>query len=354
MREFFSYLLSSNFMAHGYCYRWEPDIIWLHAVSDSIITLSYYLIPVGLLSFVRKRRDVPFHWMFLMFGLFIFGCGTTHLMEVWTIWHGTYRLAGILKAITAGASAVTAVLLIPLIPKAAAIPSPAQLREANLRLEDEIQERRRLERAMLDISAREQRRIGQDLHDDLGQRLTGVAFLARVLQDRLEKSGAAESGEAKQIHDLVCDAISRTRELAHGMAPVITESLGLMTALSQSAEETARTFSIDCRFECENPVAIRNPEFAHHLYYIAQEALNNAIKHAGATSIIMRLTAADHMGCLSIFDNGKGFDTEMMTRSGLGRYTMENRARIVGGTIAIGSAHGKGTAVSCTFPLPRV
>src|SRR5882724_12735178 len=131
MREFLIRLLSSDFMPHGHCYLWKPEIVWLHAISDGTITLAYYLIPLALLYFVRKRKDLPFNWIFLMFGIFIFGCGTTHLMEVWTLWHGTYRLAGVIKAITALASVATALLLFQLLPEMIALPSPAQLRDAN-------------------------------------------------------------------------------------------------------------------------------------------------------------------------------------------------------------------------------
>jgi len=148
MREFLLKLFSSDFMGHGYCYLWKPEIVWLHAISDSTIMLSYYLIPLALVYFVRKRRDLPFHWMFLMFGVFIFGCGTTHLMEVWTLWHGTYRLAGVIKAVTAVSSVATAALFVHLVPEAVALPSPAQLRAANQDLEREIQERRRAEQAL--------------------------------------------------------------------------------------------------------------------------------------------------------------------------------------------------------------
>jgi PAS domain S-box-containing protein len=146
--EFLSKLFSSDFMPHGHCYFWKPEIVWLHAASDGLIALSYYFIPLMLLYFVRKRRDLVFGWMFVMFGIFILGCGTTHLMEIWTLWHGTYRLAGIIKAITAGASLATAVALVPLIPRALALPSPAQLRVANLQLEREIGQRRRAEEVL--------------------------------------------------------------------------------------------------------------------------------------------------------------------------------------------------------------
>jgi PAS domain S-box-containing protein len=148
MLEFLMKLFSSDFMGHGYCYLWQPGIVWLHAISDTMIALSYYVIPLALVYFVRKRRDLPFHWMFLMFGIFIFGCGTTHLMEVWTLWHGTYRLAGVIKAITAVSSVATAALFVHLVPEAVALPSPAQLRAANEELEREIRERRSVELAL--------------------------------------------------------------------------------------------------------------------------------------------------------------------------------------------------------------
>jgi hypothetical protein len=123
--------------------------------------VSYYVIPLTLVYFVRRRVDLPFHRMFLMFGLFIFGCGTTHLMEVWTLWHGTYRLAGVIKAITAPASVVTAAILIQLLPKALALPSPAQLRAVNEDLEREIGYRRRAERALLDTHDELELRVKQ-------------------------------------------------------------------------------------------------------------------------------------------------------------------------------------------------
>src|SRR5712671_1397517 len=148
MNEFLGKLFSSDFMPHGYCYLWNPGLVWLNAASDGLIALSYCVIPLMLIYFVRRRRELPFHWMFLMFGLFIFGCGTTHLFEIWTLWHGTYRLAGVIKALTALASLATAALLITLIPKALALPSPAQLRAANLKLENEIRERLQVEHAL--------------------------------------------------------------------------------------------------------------------------------------------------------------------------------------------------------------
>src|ERR1700686_3457212 len=148
MNDFLRKLFSSDFMPHGYCYLWKPEIVWLHAGSDGAIALSYFFIPLALVYFVRKRRDLPFHWVFFMFGVFILGCGATHAMEIWTLWHGTYRLAGVIKAITAAASLATAAAFVPLIPRALALPSPTQLRQVNLdltaaraELEDKVQQR---------------------------------------------------------------------------------------------------------------------------------------------------------------------------------------------------------------------
>jgi len=128
---------SENFMPHGYCYMWDPRIVWLHVITDALIALSYYAIPVILIYFIRKRRNLPFNWIFWMFAGFILACGTTHLMEIWNIWHGDYVLAGVIKAITAVLSLLTAAMLIPLAPQATALPALQTLnRELEAALKD--------------------------------------------------------------------------------------------------------------------------------------------------------------------------------------------------------------------------
>ncbi len=134
-----------EFMPHGYCYLWDPGLVWLHVISDTLIAVSYFTIPVTLLWFMRKRRDLPFSWMFGLFGAFIVACGATHVMEVWNLWHAEYWLAGGLKAVTAIASVATAILLARLLPKALEFPSVGQWIEANAALEREVGERRDLE-----------------------------------------------------------------------------------------------------------------------------------------------------------------------------------------------------------------
>jgi PAS domain S-box-containing protein len=138
MRDLFS---PSDFMPHGYCYLWNPGLVWLHVVSDSLIALAYFSIPISLVYFIRKRRDLPFNWIFVYFGVFILACGATHMMEVWNLWYANYWFSGGIKAVTALASVSTAILLVRLVPQALALPSPEELRH-------EIAERRRSEEAL--------------------------------------------------------------------------------------------------------------------------------------------------------------------------------------------------------------
>jgi hypothetical protein len=143
--RFFQPLLSSDFMPHGFCYRWDPRIVWLHVVSDGLIALSYYCIPIILIYFILKNRLLLFNRLFYMFRGFILACGTTHLLEIWNVWHGSYLLAGVIKAITAGVSVVTAAMLIPLVPKVISLPSRMYLDEVNRKLDRELAERKRVE-----------------------------------------------------------------------------------------------------------------------------------------------------------------------------------------------------------------
>jgi PAS domain S-box-containing protein len=145
---FLQIFAAASFIPHGHCYLWNSRLVWLHIASDSIVALAYYSIPITLIYFVRKRSDLPYAGIFLLFGAFIISCGTTHVMEIWTLWHPNYWTSGLLKAITAFISFYTALALIPIIPKALALQSPTQLKEANRILEQEIAERQRVEKRL--------------------------------------------------------------------------------------------------------------------------------------------------------------------------------------------------------------
>jgi C4-dicarboxylate-specific signal transduction histidine kinase len=190
---------SSLFMPHGMCFLWQPGVLWLHAVSDTIIAVSYFVIPIGLIYFVRRRRDVPFNWIIVMFGVFILGCGMTHVMAVWTLWWPNYWIDGFVKAGTASASVVTAALLWWLLPAMLAIPSPEQLRRVNADLEREVGERRRaeadLQRARDELEVRVQQRTTEliALQSELAHvlRVTTMGELAASIAHEVNQPLAA-------------------------------------------------------------------------------------------------------------------------------------------------------------------
>ncbi|MGE5656115.1 MAG: PAS domain S-box protein [Actinomycetota bacterium] len=191
MMEFLNnILLNQNFIPHGHCYLWQPQLVGLHLLSDLLIALSYYSIPALLIYFVNKREDLPFSWIFLLFGAFIISCGTTHLMAVWTLWHPTYWLSGIIKAITAIVSCYTALELVPLMPKALALPSPAQLEAANQALLLQIIERERAEAALQTVNEELESRVAArtaELQQINAQLLTEITERQRI-EDTLRET----------------------------------------------------------------------------------------------------------------------------------------------------------------------
>ncbi|HEX4019748.1 MAG TPA: PAS domain S-box protein [Acidobacteriaceae bacterium] len=214
----------------------------------------------------------------------------------------------------------------------------------------DITERKHLEKAILDISAREQRRIGQDLHDGLGQHLTGIAFMAKVHEAKLAEQKRSETEDAAKIVKLVNEAIFKTRELARGLLPVVSDPQGLMSALQLWAAEVEDLFGISCCFRCETPVLIHDYTMATHLYHIAQEAVNNAIKHGDPQKILIQLMAEQGRGTLVIKDDGKGIVEPPRDTRGMGLHIMKYRAGIIGGALEIERDTTIGTIVTCIFP----
>jgi PAS domain S-box-containing protein len=215
----------------------------------------------------------------------------------------------------------------------------------------DITERKRLEKTILEISAREQRRIGQDLHDGLGQHLTGIAFMSKVQEQKLMEKGLPEAGDAGKIVNLVNEAIHKTRELARGLLPVVSDAEGLMSALQQWAGEVEDLFAVSCRFQCFTPVLIHDDTVATHLYYVAREAANNAIKHGHARQIVIRLAADQHQGALTIQDDGCGIGDIAPGNKGMGLHLMNYRARMCGGSLEVQRVSTGGTLVICLFPV---
>lgn len=210
----------------------------------------------------------------------------------------------------------------------------------------DLSERKRLEREVLEISDRERRRIGQDLHDGLGQLLTGIGFKSKSLETKIAAKGGAEAESARQIADLVTRAISEARSLAHGLQPVEAKPSGLMSALEALAISVHELFKVPCRFDCPEPIEVHDPAAATHLYRIAQEACNNAIKHARPSQIIISLVRIDGKLVLSIQNDGADFIPSSATK-GMGLQIMRYRAGIIDASTSIQPVEGGGTMVTC-------
>ena len=211
-------------------------------------------------------------------------------------------------------------------------------------------DRRQLEEELLAISGREQRRIGQDLHDGLCQQLVGIEFRNSVLVQQLAKQQEAKT-EAMRIGELIRDVTRQARLLAKGLSPVQLDANGLMSALQELTSNTSKLFNVSCRFECPQPVLVRDNAVATHLYRIVQEAISNAVKHGQARSIIVRLNGSPDQMTLRIWNNGAEFSVGASAEGGLGLRIMQYRAEMIGATLKISSNIGKGTTVACTFKM---
>jgi signal transduction histidine kinase len=215
----------------------------------------------------------------------------------------------------------------------------------------DITRRKEMEIEMLAISEREQRRLGQDLHDDLCQQLVGIEFLSKAFEQQL--APRPEAAKAAEIACLIRAAIDRARHLARGLVPLEAEPEGLMRALKGLSTRTSEIFCVSCAFECPSPVLISEATTASYLYRIAQEAVTNSIKHGHANQIEIGLTRDSDSVSLTINDNGVGFSTEQPSPHGLGLNIMRYRTDMIGGQLTIDSAVEGGTRVTSRVHMPK-
>jgi PAS domain S-box-containing protein len=214
----------------------------------------------------------------------------------------------------------------------------------------DITERKQLQREVLEIAAAEQRRIGQDLHDGIGQELTGLAMLAQRLAALLAEKAQAEANAAASIVTRLEHALSHVRALSKGLLPVEVDAEGLMVALRELADRTSELNGITCTFRCRAPVAILDNQTATHLYRMSQEALTNAIKHGRARHVLISLEADGALATLTVRDDGVGFPKSRMETAGSGLRIMRYRAELIGATLTLESVAPQGTLVTCTLP----
>lgn len=218
----------------------------------------------------------------------------------------------------------------------------------------DITERKRLHKAILEISGREQQRIGQDLHDDICQQLTAITLLAEVLESNLKEIKSPLAKDAGEIQAFVARVIAHTRLLARGLLPVKLESMGLSRALEQLAASTQRYSRLSCQFKGGHHELVREKVVAVHLYRIAQEAVLNATKHGHASRVEIALKRVRGQIRLTISDNGIGFLSGAMRKGGLGLSIMNSRAETINASLRISRGPRGGTLVSCALQLPFV
>jgi signal transduction histidine kinase len=383
-----SLLDASTFSPHGLCLLWQPGLIWLHVVSDSVIALAYFSIPFALAYFVWKRRDVEFGWIFWAFAIFILACGLTHVFAIYTLWVPVYQLEGVVKAVTAVASITTAAVLWPLLPRLLALPSPAQLRQAHAALEYETIQRREAE----DMLRQAQRM------DAIGQLTGGVAHdfnnLLTVIMGNLELAerqlGAWKEGAEIRISRHVANAAAGAQRAAtltqrllafarrQPLRPEPTNVNDLMLGLSDFFQ---RTLGADVDLEIVGSAGLWTIEVDRgqmeaailNLVVNARDALPEGGKLTieTANAYIDEDYSQRHNEVkpgqyvqISVTDNGAGMAAEVMARAfepffttkevgqgtGLGLSQVYGFVKQSGGHVKIYSEPGEGTTVKIYIP----
>jgi PAS domain S-box-containing protein len=216
----------------------------------------------------------------------------------------------------------------------------------------DVSELRSLEKEVLEISEREQMRIGHDLHDGVGQELTGVALLTQNLRQKLALQDLPEEAQAARIASLINRALEQVRKLARGFSPLELGPQGLETALRDMASKVQTSMQRACLVNCRGTLNLADDAVALHLFRIAQEAVNNAVRHSHARQIRIELDTIDTLTTLAVHDDGVGMPAAGLRNKGMGISVMQYRARMIGGTLDMQSSSA-GTSIFCRCPTPR-
>jgi signal transduction histidine kinase len=223
--------------------------------------------------------------------------------------------------------------------------------ERTAALQREVAERQRLDQEIAQVADRERHRLGQELHDSLGQHLTGTALAAQVLKEKLALRSASETTEAEKLVRYVEQGIDLTRNLARGFFSPELDADGLTVALHGLAENVTERFGIDCVFEGEESIRVPDSAIATQLYRIAQEAVANSVKHAAAQRITIRLGMTPSELLLAISDDGIGFPDRLPRSEGLGLQLMRHGASLAGASFDVRRNGQRGTLITCRLNL---
>ena len=373
---------SDRFMPHGMCFNWEPRMLWLHVTSDAFIALAYYSIPFSLIWLIARRRDIEFRYMFLLFGIFILACGTTHLMGIWTVWNPDYGVDGTIKAITAVASVGTALLVWRIMPEALTLPSPAQLREANGALQEQVRERMRAEEQVRELNAELERRVEQRTADleqanrELSRTLREKDVLLMEVHHRVKNNlqvvTSLLSMQARAVGDPALSeafnaglnrifTMARVHELLYQSEHAGTLDLGrylegLTEDLTRFHERDG--FAPELRVRAERTIELGLDRITP-LALIVNEVLTNAIRHGFRDrrrgTIDITVTVEGDRARLTIADDGAGLAADWRQRSkSLGLKLVELMARQIGGEVEIVPRAEGGTRVVVSWPVHEI
>jgi signal transduction histidine kinase len=227
----------------------------------------------------------------------------------------------------------------------------ADLKAAYRKLENVIEERKRLENELLEIAENERRRIGFDLHDDLGQKLTGLSLMVKGLEQRLLTTQHAAAEDAGKVHVLITELIHHTHNLAHQFSSLDSRGDDLPSVLRDLATNVKRMFDIPCALSVKGTIAELQPHTSMQLFKIAQEAVSNAVKHGKATQVNVGISQSEAELVLTIRNDGVPFNVPATSKNRMGLRIMNYRANTIGATLEIKPVDKKGTVVTCCLPV---
>lgn len=369
------------FMPHGMCYVWRADILWLHVLSDTAIAIAYFSIPIALYHFLRRRPQTPFRGVVIMFTLFIFACGLTHLMGIWIVWNGHYGVQGIFKLFTAIASIGTAILLYPVMPKLMALRSPVELKQSNIALEQEIKHRKQQEAQTFQLQS-ELAHIGR--LTTMGEMATGLAHelnqpLLAISQSSdtallIAKDSDNTNTELEECLQDIQDETQRAGEIIRALRQLVSKDTSVRANIDLNAlcEQTIRLVMPEAR---KNNITIKNltqgvlskpnadrVQIAQVLVNLLRNGVQAIAEHDSTERVVsISISEREEKLCVVVEDTGPGFapsvrlfkpfETTKSDGMGMGLSISRSIVEGHGGLLVAENLDLGGVKMSFTLPL---